>query len=687
MILRAIFLIFLFNLNLFSCGYWIDPYDKEFIFLENRNLSLANYSNLDDAGVYNTIIYEYEQKNKKANLKEWQKELKNRYSLENLEDFIYKRENLNLLRDNEILEYINFVQKQEDCVTYDYYKPVPTGCEVYINEALNKLDNTTSSYLKLRYFYLAFRLAHYKQQEPLKIYEKYKYLLEDNKKSIVKDWIQALYAGALVKNKEVVKGVYEFSKLLDENKINSHLSYYNFFHIKTDEQWNELLKLAKNSEEKTKFYTLRSLKQESNILEELENIKKIDINSKWFDFILYKELLESQLFFNQNEETIIELPKKYIEFLKSIKKDDMYLVNLSLAYFSIFEKNYEEASKYTKELLEKYPNSHEVQTLAYILYLEKLQKIDIKTENEIYEKMTELTKDEHTSQSIHNYTFVILEKLYKKQNDKFNAFLSENINYLDMADFDLDLMQKFEIFMKEKPNSKIKEYFQTTFSKQLKDDKLFTKTKLLINNLKFKEALDTNSPILDEKIQFNPFNSFIKGNNRSGKQNTLTIKGFLEKMLVIKTELEKNPKSVMDNYLFANALYNLSYFGNSDRITTVYRSISFIHTPLLQKEKLEQAIKHYNFALENSKDKEFKAKLTYMISKTYLALADLSNEKDRWQYYGESKYNYGTIYETFLQNSGAKYFDTLKQDFGNTKYYQELIQQCGDFRIYQKGKK
>ncbi|MPL73538.1 hypothetical protein SDC9_19339 [bioreactor metagenome] len=686
MILRALFFIFILNINLFSCGYWIDPYEKEFIFLDDRNSALANYSNLDEAAVYNTIIYEYERKNKEANLKEWQEELKNRYSIENIEDFIYKRKNLNLLRDNEISEYIKFVEKQESCVTYDYYKPVPTGCEGYIEEGLNNIDKTTSQYLKLRYFYLAFRLAHFKQQEPLKIYEKYKYLLQNDTKTIVKDWIQGIYAGALIKNNETVKGVYEFSKLLDENKINSHLSYYNFFHIKTNEQWNELLAKAQNNEEKTKFYALRSLKPESNILEELENIKKVDVNSKWLDFVLFRELLNYQLFFNQNEETVVELPKKYIEFLKTIKRDDMYLVNLSLAYFSIFQKNYVEASKYSKELLEKYPDSHEAQTLAYILYLEKLQKIDIKTENEIYTKMTELTKKDHTSQSIHDYTFVILEKLYKKQNDKFNAFLSKHINYLDMSAFDLELMEKFEVFMKSTPDSKLKEYMQTSFSKQVNNHSYATKTRLLINNLKFQEALETNTPFLNEKIEFNPFNTFIKGNNRTGKQDVLTIKEFLTKMIVIKTELEKNPKSVMDNYLFANALYNLSYFGNSDRITTVYRSNYSIGSPLLQKEKLEKAIKHYNIALENSKDKEFQAKLTYMISKAYLALADLSNEKDRWKYYGESKYNYGTIYETFLQKNGAKYFDTLKQDFGNTKYYQELIQQCGDFKIYQKGK-
>ena len=99
----------------------------------------------------------------------------------------------------------------------------------------------------------------------MKIYEKYKYLLQNNENSIVKDWIQGLYAGALVKNGKVVNGVYEFTKLFSQDKINWHLSYYNFFHIKTNEQWNELLNLATNSEEKTKFYALRALNENSNI--------------------------------------------------------------------------------------------------------------------------------------------------------------------------------------------------------------------------------------------------------------------------------------------------------------------------------------------------------------------------------------------------------------------------------------
>lgn len=696
MFLKVLLFAIFINSSLFSCGFWIDPQEKEFVFVENRDYFFLNYSDLNHPADYNSLIYNYDTINKLANLAQWQEDLKNQYSIEELEEFIYKRKNLEKIKDSELLEYIRFVEKQENCVVSDYYnyRTPSNNCNIdtLIPEALTNLNNSNSEYLKLRYFYLALRLAHYNFKEPLKIYEKYKYLLKNDKETVLKDWIQALYAGALVKNEKTIEGVYEFSKLLDKKVINSHLSFYNFKYIKSDEQFNALLKLAKNNEEKTKFYLLRSLDSSSNSLEELKNIYNIDKNSQWFDLLLFRELLTSQLFFNQNVETQFEFPKGYVEFLKTIKKDNMYMVDLSLAYFSIYEKGFEQAIKSTQKLLNEYPNSHEVQTLNYILYLNKLEKIDIKTENEIYEKMQELTKDEHFSTSIHDYTFrVILNKLYEKQNDKLNAFLALNINYLDFGEFDLELIQKFETFMNEKPNSKIKEHFQTKFKNRIEESKKYiensfetAKTKALINNLKFKEALETKNPILDEKIEFNPFNSFIKGNNRKGSNNSMTIKDFLEKTISIKKELEKNPKSAMDNYLLANALYNLSYFGSVDRVTVIYRHSYSIQSKDLQNEKLNLALKHYNIALENTKDKEFKAKIIYSISKTKLALFDLNLEENYFNKYTtyNNEWNYGQIYSGFIKSSGAKYFDTLQKDFSDTKYYKELLKECGDFRTY-----
>lgn len=711
MFIRIFTLFLLIKVSLFACaGEW-DYNQKEFVFLENRDFPFSNVSEeVNSANVYNTIVWAYEDKNKKENLKEWKKELNDKFTLKEIEEIVYRRIDLYKIQDKEILDYINFVGNQEKQVTRNYYmseddKRRLIDEKILLNEALEKIDRVNSSWLKLRYFYLALRLAHYKQKEPLKIYEKYKYLLENDSKTIVKDWIQGLYAGALIKNGQTVNGVYEFSKLFSKDKINSHLSYYNFFHIKTDEQWKELLNLAKTNEEKTKFYALRALNENSSVLEELDNIYKLDKNSKWFDFVLFRELLNTQHTFDQNSEYLRDYPiTAYINYLKTIKKDDMYLVNLSLAYFNLYEKKFEESSKITAELEKNYPNSHEVKTLSYILYLEKLDKIDTKIENEIYEKMTKLTKNEINSTSIRDYTFVILEKLYSKQNDKFNAFLAKYINHLDISYFDLELLEKFRIFMENPKDSKIKEYFASKYEQHkllekrngkfvLSSNMLDTKTKLLINNLKFKEALDLNAFMLNEKIQFNPFNGLIKGNNRSGKEYTITVKEFLEKVIIIKNELEKNPNSAMDNYLYANALYNLSYFGNSNVLTVVYRSVSSFTDYDLQKEKLNLATKHYTIALNESKNEEFKAKITYMLAKIELSLFDIETSSKTKDYYNKDfdRYNlkrfwfYGNakVYKEYINNNFGKYFDTLRKDYNNTSYYKELIRECTNLRIYE----
>ena len=715
MILKALTLILIFNISLLSCAGGWDYNQKEFVFLEHRKQPFSNISeDIKSPNVYNTIYWKYEEENKTQNIKEWQKQLNNSFTLEQIEDFVYKRKNLDLIKDQEVQDYLMFVNAQENHVTDNYYlnedeKKKLKNYNFLIKEAVNKIDTVNSSYLKLRYFYLALRLAHFKKQEPLALYEKYKYLLDSKDNTIVKDWIQGLNQGALVKNNQIVLGVYEFTKLFDADRINWHLSYYNFHHIKTNEQWNELQKLAQNNDEKTKIYALRALNENSNVLEELQNIYTIDKNSKWFDFVLYRELLDTQHFFDQDEymaRTIVPY-EKYINYLKTIKKDDMYLVNLSLAYFNLYSKNLDIASNIKDDLLNKYPNSHEVQTFAYILHLHKLDKIDLKTEDIIYDEMKKLTADEHTSESIHNYTFVILKKLYLKQNDSFKAFLSSNINYLSEASFDLPLLEKFNEFLTSKKQSKIEEHFLNKYLEQkmleqkdnkfvLADNLKTTQLKLLISNLKFEEALKIDSNYLNEKIYFNPFNGLISGNNRKGKQNILSVKEFLEKMIVIKNELIKNPNSAMDNYLYANALYNLSYFGNSNTLTTMYRSVYSFSDIALQKEKMNLASKYYLIALENSQKDEFKAKITYMLAKVELADFDINYAKKDKDYYNEDLdrfdlerywgYQNEDIYVKYINNKYGKYFDLLKKDYSNTKYYEELIKECSNLRIYQKEK-
>ncbi|MCT7446023.1 hypothetical protein [Aliarcobacter skirrowii] len=695
MIFKIVLLTISLSLSLFSCGggYWWNSEDVEFHFLDNKDNLYLQYSNdLSSASTYNDIIYKYSIKNKEENLKEWQVALENRFSIKELEDIIYKNRNQELILDEEFQEYLKFIKEQEYCVTYNpYINQDFTYCKDFIPIALNKIDNTKNSFLKQRYFYIALRLSHYKDstKNSLDIYNKYSYLL-NNSNSIVKDWIQGLYAGALVKNSEIAKGVYEFSKLF-ENSINSHLSFYNFKYITSEEYFNELLSYAKDDSEKTKMYAIRALNYNSNVLEEMKNIYNLDKNSKWLDFLIFRELLKSQTLHNTYGSAYKDYENEnseYIYFLKNIDKDDRYLVDLSLVHFNIYFKKYEESKKILDRLLVEFPNKHELEVASYILYLNSLKNIDSSIEDEIYKRVSHFNENEF---DIYKYTLNTLSNLYKNQNQDFEKYLSDNFYYIEYKDLDLENFKKFEIFLETKQETKLREFLQTRFKKMVTANKSsfdFAKITVLINNLKFQEALDTNFEILDKtKVEFNPFNGLIRGNNRSGKKEPFTIREFLQRVIKIENELEKNPNSVMDNFLLANSLYNLSHFGNINRVTTVYRSNYLVHTPKLQEQKLNLAINYYEKALENSKDIELNAKITYLIAKTKLAIFDLNYDKypqeDNW-WKKNSVYNYGSdeFYEKFLENSGSRYFNILQNNFKDTRYYNELIQECGDFRTY-----
>ena len=698
MFFRTLLGTLLLKLSLFSCADYWDPNSIQYLFLDKKdNLFLQFSEDLNDPAIYNQINYSYAQESKKRNIQEWKKELKDKYNNEQIEDFIYNK-NIKNLQEPEAKDYLSFTHEQENCVNESYENSKPTRCTNFIPKALKKLEEAKSDFYKQRYFFLALRMAHYHKKEPLEIYKKYSYLVE-NSNSIVKNWIDALYAGAVIKSGDKTQGVYLFSKLFDD-AINYHLALYNFFHIRNQKDFDSVLNLAKNSDEKAKIYTLRALDGSSNVIEEMQNIYRLDKNSKWLDFLLQRELLKSQTFFNtfdyfEERDEVKEniFYKKYIEFLKTLEPQNRYLVDLSLAYFNIYTKNYEEAKKVLDKLLVSYPKSHEVQTASYILYLESLEKIDKDVENIVVEKIEKLVDENHTSNTTYEYTLAVIAKLYKKQGLDFNTFLAENYSYIDYTNLDLEKFNMFEEFLSTAPDSKLKNYLQKKYQKQTKNSQEFefAKVAVLINNLKFKEALDTNFSVLNNSLEFNPFNGLIRGNNRSGKKNEMSVRLFLNKIIEIQTILEKNPASAMDNYLYANALFNLSYFGNSDRITTTYRSVAFVHTPKLQEEKLNLALKHYELALNNSNDKELKAKITYQMSKVKLALFDLKYDKDgypqscSWLDSTNKKYAYGSdinFYEQYLNQDGKKYFDDLKINYKNTKYYKELLKECSDFRTY-----
>jgi len=96
---------------------------------------------------------------------------------------------------------------------------------------------------------------------------------------------------------------------------------------------------------------------------------------------------------------------------------------------------------------------------------------------------------------------------------------------------------------------------------------------------------------------YNPFNVSISCSNRSKSKKTYSQKQFVETMLRIESTLEKNPKSARDHFLYANALYNKSWFGNFPMSSVLHRSPYLKKGERLPKTtNLIQAQKEYELA-------------------------------------------------------------------------------------------
>jgi hypothetical protein len=139
-----------------------------------------------------------------------------------------------------------------------------------------------------------------------------------------------------------------------------------------------------------------------------------------------------------------------------------------------------------------------------------------------------------------------------------------------------------------------------------------------------------------------------------------------------------------NSILLGNAFYNITHFGNA-RLFHERNITGYGYNPYDFRDKIRVMITdcsiakmYYQKALAFAKTDEQKAKCHYMISKCerndyYNSQYDPA--KDSWE--NQSAVQYSKI--NFLAWDG---FKTLKSNYSQTKYYQEVINECGYFKTY-----
>ena len=219
------------------------------------------------------------------------------------------------------------------------------------------------------------------------------------------------------------------------------------------------------------------------------------------------------------------------------------------------------------------------------------------------------------------------------------------------------------------------------------------KATLLMKQDKLKEAVSIFEQIPDKllyKLEDDPFQANVHDcledcppSPGRGKYNRKTL---AIRMLALKEIVKKSPVDQAKYYFdLGTAYYNMTYFGNSWMAVDYFRSgtdLGYVKNyPEEAKDMLisldcSKAKYYYDRAMNASikmGDMEMAAKSCYMAAKC---------EQNQYYVRPETKSNWSGIIAPNYDPENRRYFTRLKNEFKETRYYDQLINECLYFNTF-----
>jgi hypothetical protein len=172
------------------------------------------------------------------------------------------------------------------------------------------------------------------------------------------------------------------------------------------------------------------------------------------------------------------------------------------------------------------------------------------------------------------------------------------------------------------------------------------------------------------------------GSDNVTSYNKLTV---ARKMTELEQALDKDPKDSRAAYQYANALYNITYYGKAWQAKKYYRGGTENEAYRISKERLalspldqeyynaQLPQKYYMQAFNSSVDPEFKARCLYLAAKCWQKNCPELPHKDKYYYWEGENY-----YKNALNNPYFKQLKTYKA----TKFFANAKSTCaylGDY--------
>lgn len=602
---------------------------------------------------------------------------------------------------NSFLYYLGFAKRNEEFAVrniYSWYgeeeKKEPT-IEIagQIEGGQKFLSSAKDDFMKERYLFQLIRLNYFSAN-----YSNTVKLYNDNK-SIFKtgntmQWRCMGYAAAAHnKQKNYSEANYLYSLIYagcEQQKQSAYLS----FHPQDDKDWNACLALAKNAKEKINLWQLFGLYFDPH--KAIDEIYKLDQKAEQLDLLLVR-LVNSEedkfdeVIFRSNREKQTEsytANKESLNIINKIASENKTanptIWNLAAAYLNYANKDFKSGASFLAQA-EKGKDKSDLLTAQYHIIklfgnLYAAGEINEKTEKILLPDIKVLfdTKTMNTKSVRYNFAQrwvrnnIALMYVDKKEYEKAEVV---NPGTVKNQFVPISNIKKMIAYFENPKHSELENFFisNTTSPKA---------NYLELLGIRFAQEDQLDSALVAFKksnytyanLPGNPFTIHIKDCHdcdHAAKQKTKYNKiSFIEKMIEMKSKAVSKPEEAAQNYfLVANGYYNMTYFGNTRMFYD--NSIDFRYfyywnyNEGTKENDCALALKYYLLAREKSNDKEFKAKCTFMAAKC---------EQNEW--FQTRKYEEGVDFKSGI------YFKELVKSYSTTKYFDEIVKECGYFRTF-----
>ncbi len=645
-----------------------------------------------------------------------------------LPDTLQQKSLINLRLKDEMSEIINYLTLSKNAEpifnpsNYDWYQPIQhdsAGAVIFQKEFLKGFVRNKNIFLKNRYGFQLMRACFFsndvkKAADVMKLMP----TLSAKNGSIYYRCL-GYKAASLYRLKQYKESNLIYAQLYDEYEP-QQLSAYRSFHLLEDTAWAHNVSLAKSTRHKENMWQLYGmyanplkamhhiyeLNPESdlipllmvrnvNIIEtaSLRYSKAIYANEESWNYGYYQRepFIDSSLFTANwdfdysNQQKVLQVLHRIINE-KKVPAITPYLV--SAAYLHALSKQYDDANKLCNQVLKTSSNAliiNQTEIIKAFILVMQLNKVEVQQEIEIEKQLKKITENKpmaSRAENALNYIMFVLSQKYIAQGNLIKSELCypSSLTYYRNSD-DAEAMLKF---MEQAQHNDLEKLLLARYSLKLENIYHIKATRLLYE-YRFEEALAHFEKInLEDNLYADPFTMRLVDCHdcdfAAPQDIKYTRKSFVKKMIALKQsfETEKNKEALAQNlFLYANGLYNMTYFGNGRFIASTPISWMDNDYPDDIKEEAKiyqyyydcsEALACYNKARSISNDKEFAAKCAWAAAKCEHNLKLTGTLP--W------------LTESPVDFEAGTYFLEMKSNYAGTKYYKEVLNECGYFCSY-----